>query len=161
MTDKFLDFPRAVGGDGRGLPAEQIVHVLRGTDQSHRTMCGIGGQELLWRITVFGASEHVVAGGWTICVACCRGASRQRKAGRVPPTSKPSRVQNQEMYWSFPPPEESERCAWWKARIRAGWRPNRRIATMGYDGASYFYGVYIWEYLNVIEPLLREVGATS
>lgn len=60
-------------------------------------------------------------------------------------------------YWQNPPPEPSPRLAEWQAKIRGGWRPNRRINAMGYHEAAEFYGVYIWEYLNVISPLLREI----
>lgn len=57
-------------------------------------------------------------------------------------------------YWTEPPPSPSAGLKKWLAKIEAGWRPNRRIGGMGYDEASQFYGVYIWEYLNIIQPLL-------
>lgn len=38
-----------------------------------------------------------------------------------------------------------------------GWRPNRRIRQMCYDCSAEFYGVWLWEYLNVLAPLLQEV----
>ena len=80
-----------------------------------------------------------------------------RKAvGIAPPRIKGVDVM---LCWSEPPPELSERCRWWVRRIKAGWTGNRRTASMGYHVAAEYYGVYIWEYLNVISPLLRENNA--
>ncbi len=61
-------------------------------------------------------------------------------------------------YWTDPPPEPSARLAGWLAKIERGWRPNKRVRFMGYDESSRFYGVYVWEYLNVIRPKLMERG---
>ncbi len=76
----------------------------------------------------------------------------------TPPKWKrnPTRVTNRYQYWMQPPPTQSERCAWWARRIEDGFIPNRRISAMGYDDAAEFYGVYVWEYLNVIAPLIRQ-----
>lgn len=60
-------------------------------------------------------------------------------------------------YWSQPPLAPSPRLAYWQARIAAGWRPNKRIRGLGYDGAAEFYGVYMWEYLEVLWPILHEL----
>ena len=57
-------------------------------------------------------------------------------------------------YWTERPPEPSPRLASWIDKINAGWRPNRRINSLGYDSSAEFYGVYLWEYLNVIYPML-------
>ena len=62
---------------------------------------------------------------------------------------KPPRV-DRYAFWGKPPPQSSPRLAYWIARIEAGWRPNRRISRMGYDEAAAFYGVYLWEYFNVL-----------
>lgn len=70
----------------------------------------------------------------------------------VPPT--PARVANTEEFWDKAPPERSPRCAWWLERFSGGWRPNKRIRSMGYYEAAQFYGVFIWEYVNVISPAL-------
>ena len=59
-------------------------------------------------------------------------------------------------YWTAPPPEPSAGLIKWLARIGAGWRPNRRIRSLGYYSAAEFYGVYVWEYLHKIRPLLRQ-----
>lgn len=67
---------------------------------------------------------------------------------------KPPRVDDHYRYWGSPPPEPSERCRYWLRQIERGWRPNRRIATEGYDAAAHWYGVYLWEYLNVLCPAL-------
>lgn len=66
-----------------------------------------------------------------------------------------------ECYWGDPPPERSPRCTWWIDRIRAGWRPGKRVARLGYYCAATYYGVYIWEYLHVLSPLLNELARTD
>lgn len=58
-------------------------------------------------------------------------------------------------YWTDPPPQPSEALKKWLTKINNGWHPNSRISGMGYDESADFYGVYIWEYLHVIAPLLR------
>lgn len=58
-------------------------------------------------------------------------------------------------YWNEPPPAPSAGLVKWLARIEAGWRPNRRIRAMGYHERAEFFGVYIWEYLNVLYPMLK------
>jgi len=40
-------------------------------------------------------------------------------------------------------------------RIESGWRRNKRISGLGYDPAAHHFGVYIWEYINVLQPLLQ------
>ena len=65
----------------------------------------------------------------------------------------PPRV-NRYDYWTDPPPGPSPRLAYWVEKIEAGWRPNRRISGMGYDCRAEFFGVYLWEYINVLYPLL-------
>lgn len=70
----------------------------------------------------------------------------------------PPRVKDASTYWTELPPEQSPRCTWWVARIRAGWRPNARVRSEGYEGATAFYGVYVGEYLKVIAPLIEELG---
>jgi len=60
--------------------------------------------------------------------------------------------------WTTPPETASPRLAWWEARISAGWQPNRRIRSLGYDEAADFFGVTIWEYVNVLYPHLYPVS---
>ncbi len=60
-----------------------------------------------------------------------------------------------DLYWQEPPPEPSPSCRKWVAKIEAGWRPNRRISGMGYYTKAEFFNVYVWEYLNVIRPLIH------
>ena len=71
----------------------------------------------------------------------------------------PPRVKDQYEYWHSdnPPPERSARCQYWLEQIAAGWRPNARISCLGYDDSAEFYGVYIWEYLNVLSPFLDKL----
>lgn len=73
----------------------------------------------------------------------------------------PSRVDSVTAYWTEPPPETSQRCLLWQKRIRAGWRPNRRIRGLGYHEKAEFFGVYIWEYLNVLSPMLSRFDDVS
>ena len=73
----------------------------------------------------------------------------------------PPRVEDHYLYWDICPMEGSARCSHWIYRIENGWRPNRRIRAMGYDEASQYYGVYIWEYLNIISPLLDKQRETT
>lgn len=58
-------------------------------------------------------------------------------------------------YSTDAPPERSARAAWWVARFEAGWRPNKRVRKMGYDTSAEYFGVYIWEYINVLSPLMN------
>lgn len=60
-----------------------------------------------------------------------------------------------DLYWVNPPPEPSASLLKWVARAHAGWRPSQRIWAEGYHTSAEFYQVYIWEYLNVLGPLLR------
>lgn len=68
---------------------------------------------------------------------------------------KPPRVGESDQYWSEAPPEISERCNYWARQIERGWRPNRHIPDC-YCCFSEWLGVYIWEYQNVIQPLLNK-----
>lgn len=70
------------------------------------------------------------------------------------PNPMPPRVHDHYAYWTDPPPELSARCRAWADRIEQGWRRNKRVGSMGYDQSAEHFGVYIWEYLNVIQPLL-------
>lgn len=69
----------------------------------------------------------------------------------------PPRVEDPYAYWTKEPPAASPRCAWWVERISEGWRPNSRVEGMGYDDSSFYYGVYVWEYLHVLRPLIDEL----
>lgn len=69
---------------------------------------------------------------------------------------KPPRVALSESYWMSPPPQRSARCAYWVHQIERGWLPNRSICRNGYHSSADWYGVYIWEYLNVLAPLITQ-----
>lgn len=58
------------------------------------------------------------------------------------------------LHWSKPPPKISARCWWWLDKITAGWRPGRRIRCLGYDCRAQFFGVYMWEQLNILDEAL-------
>lgn len=73
----------------------------------------------------------------------------------------PPRVRDRYAYWAERPPEPSARCLWWILRIvNEGWRPGRFWRREGYDTSAELYGVWMWEYLNVIAPLLDELRIT-
>lgn len=74
------------------------------------------------------------------------------------PDPLPPRVTDRYLHWNRPPRQVSDRCHAWAARIAAGWKRNRRIGMMGYDAVSEWFGVYIWEWLNVLAPLLQRFG---
>jgi hypothetical protein len=70
---------------------------------------------------------------------------------------KPLPVDDVMRYWGEKPPEQSARCAYWIERWEQGtWRPNRRVRREGYHGAAELLGVYVWEYWNVMRPLMAE-----
>lgn len=73
------------------------------------------------------------------------------------PSDKPPAVEDVEAYWSNPPMVPSDRCIWWVKQIENGWYPNRRINQLGYYLSAEFYGVYIYEYINVLSPLIEKV----
>ena len=68
----------------------------------------------------------------------------------------PPRVADIEAYWLHPPPKHSPRCEAWLKRIAQGWRPNKRIRSMGYYTSAEWYGVWIWEEQALIQPALKE-----
>lgn len=70
---------------------------------------------------------------------------------------KPPPVADIERWWTDKPPEYSERCKYWLRQIERGWRPNRRILSQGYYGAAEWFGVYIFEYINVIYVALDQL----
>ncbi len=72
----------------------------------------------------------------------------------------PARVTNPYAYFAEQPPCPSARLLYWKKRIRAGWRQNSRIKRLGYSEAARYFGVYVWEWLHVLSPLLAHTEAT-
>lgn len=73
---------------------------------------------------------------------------------------KPPRIpDDEERYWGQPPPTPSERCVYWVRQIERGWLPNRHISMNGYHTSAIWYGVYIWEYLNILYPLIESKRA--
>lgn len=66
----------------------------------------------------------------------------------------PPRVSDVETFWTEPP-ELSPRCKWWMSRIVAGWQRNSRLGGWGYYESAEYFGVYIWEWVNVLSPLLQ------
>lgn len=72
--------------------------------------------------------------------------------------TRPPKVDDIERYWIRPPPEPSARCLWWRDRFRDGFRPNRRISTLGYYATAEWYGVYLWEYLYAFPEFPRPLA---
>ncbi|MEV6096952.1 hypothetical protein [Nocardia sp. NPDC051981] len=54
------------------------------------------------------------------------------------------------------PPDLSPRCRYWSRQIQRGWLPNRSISPLGYHISTLWFGVYIWECVNVLYPLIEE-----
>jgi hypothetical protein len=73
----------------------------------------------------------------------------------------PPRVTDVTEHWVNEPDVVSERCLWWVDRIRKGFTRNRRLSQFGYYEASEFYGVHIWEYLNILQPKFWGVEAST
>ena len=69
---------------------------------------------------------------------------------------KPPPVEDRYRFWIKPPAKLSPRCVYWRRQIERGWLPNSRILGEGYDGCAQWFGVYIWEWLNVLWPLISE-----
>lgn len=67
---------------------------------------------------------------------------------------KPPRVADHYTYWGDEPPEVSARCQYWLRQIERGWRPNGEISSKCYDCSAEWFGVYIWEWTNLIWPKL-------
>ncbi|WP_280420031.1 hypothetical protein [Nocardia carnea] len=67
---------------------------------------------------------------------------------------KPPKITDEMLYWADRPPELSERCRYWVRQLERGWLPNRRISMKCYHCSAVWYGVYLWEYLNVLAPLI-------
>jgi hypothetical protein len=68
---------------------------------------------------------------------------------------RPPKVEDHYKYWGDPPPETSERCKWWLRQIERGWKPNRRVRAECYDCSAEWYGIYIWEFTELICPALQ------
>lgn len=68
---------------------------------------------------------------------------------------KPPAVDDIQTFWSEPPPDLSPRVEYWLKRLVDGtWKPNRIYNTQGYYGRAQWLGVYLWEYFNIIYPVL-------
>lgn len=74
---------------------------------------------------------------------------------------KPARVNHVEGCWRDRPGMLSQRCVYWVRQILRGWRPSRRISGEGYYAAAEWYGVWLWEYLHVLFPLLNALERTQ
>lgn len=37
-----------------------------------------------------------------------------------------------------------------------GWMPSKYVRREGYDGSAQWFGVYVWEYLHVLYPLIEQ-----
>lgn len=71
---------------------------------------------------------------------------------------KPPAVNDIQQCWTTPPPELSPRVEYWLRRVADDdWRPNKYLLREDYYGASTWLGVYIWEWINLLRPLLAEL----
>lgn len=70
--------------------------------------------------------------------------------------NRPPKVDDHYKYWGNPPRKLSDRCEYWLRQIvERNWLPNRRWRGECYDCRANWLGVYIWEYQNVLLPILR------
>ncbi len=60
-------------------------------------------------------------------------------------------------YMSEPPPKPSPRLEAWKWRFSIGWRLPKSVRCRGYSDVTGYLGIYVWEYRNVILPLLESL----
>jgi hypothetical protein len=66
---------------------------------------------------------------------------------------KPKSVEDITAYCSDPSPARSARCDYWLYMFAQGWKRNRRLSRMGYYESANFFGVFIWEYFNILMPV--------
>lgn len=71
--------------------------------------------------------------------------------------SLPPAVASMEFFfWTEPPDRLSERCLYWVDQICCkGWLPSVELLSEGYWDSAATYGVYLWEYLHVLSPLIK------
>jgi len=68
----------------------------------------------------------------------------------------PPPVEDRYRYWSEPPPALSPRCLWWLGQLNdRRWTVAELNAELpetihGYDTTAELYGVYIWEWCNIL-----------
>jgi hypothetical protein len=71
---------------------------------------------------------------------------------------KPPAVDDEECFWIEPPPVLSPRVEYWLKRLAEGtWKPNRHFRGECYHCRTVWLGVYIWEYQNIIAPVLADL----
>lgn len=74
-----------------------------------------------------------------------------------PPVEDPYSLTSQppliDFHGNEPIRPRSARCRAWVGKIKRGWRPPKWIAHHGHAMRTRYYGVYVWELLNVIDPL--------
>lgn len=68
---------------------------------------------------------------------------------------KPPAVEDRYEFWADAPPQMSDRCAYWLRQVERGWLPNRRIRGECYDCSAEWYGVWIWEWLDLLWPAIE------
>jgi len=115
-----------------------------------------------------GSLEHVVRCAEIMRAkrgAAVTGVRRGRTGGDNTPwvvleKPKPAKVADVTEHWGGAPPEPSARCLYWLRHIRRGWRPSARVMSEGYHGTAEWFGVYLFEYLQVLCPILVNPAAS-
>lgn len=76
----------------------------------------------------------------------------------IKPTPEPKKVTAAEidLQGEERPGMPSMRLGWWLEYVSRGWRPDGRLRTLGYLDAAKWFGVYVWEFRNVLVPAMRE-----
>ncbi len=90
---------------------------------------------------------------------------------KMPPVPKDFDIYK---YTNVPPPVNSPRLLPWIKRIQMGWSFPKHVKYEGYSTKTQYFGVYVWEYQNVLSPmfdgdvasgdhleLLRDLGVSS
>ncbi len=83
-------------------------------------------------------------------------AVQAARAMEALPEPQPSAVTDVFDFIDRQPPGRSARCEWWVQRISLGESPDWEIRTSWCAEAAERLGVWVWEYVNVIYPLIKE-----
>lgn len=69
--------------------------------------------------------------------------------------TRPPRVRDAEEFRDRPPPEASSRLLHWFREFQAGrWVENRRFRREGTVTKALILGIYVWEYLEIVSPMI-------
>lgn len=133
-------------------------HARRSNAARRERLCEVTRQPCEWRSEEWYDDDGNMEAWDDFCIECGRWRDWSKDVAIMMKPAAPPRVPtaDQQEFWTKPPPEPSARLGWWLDRIAAGWVGNKRVRIMGYDAAASYFGVYYWEYLNVLSPRLQQ-----